>query len=675
MSAIDRLQGLVGSVAIKAPVRVATTAAITLNGTQTVDGVAVVSGDRVLVKDQADQTANGIYVADTGNWTRDADFNGTRDCVQGTIVVVVSGTISGATVYQLTTASPVIGTSSLTFAVAGAAALALASNWIRTNLLPASTQAAARSALSVPFDLVKDYGADPTGVTDIQPALVSAMAALPNGGIIWLPAGTFKLVLPVTLSTTGIIIRGAGDGTIIKPSTDAIGTMFNLTGTSTEIHDLKIDGSAIVSPTFTAIKVNASGLNRLNNLYINGAGTGISVPACNAGRFTNIRVQACVVCVQTGGINGSFPGDDTWTEIVAIPTTAGTGWIIDGNSNAQYLQRVEIIGGANCMLIRGSGATTSRPDGIFLSECNLTASSGNVLIITKGTDIRLDNTVIGGSTAGHGVQINAVANADVEGVEFENCLIRANFQRGISWESGANVRMSGGSIYGNSDGGGSGVYSNIYVGASAVGLFYCVGVMAGLGSVGNIYANIVAPTKYGIEIAAGALTDAVNFPGRVLIEGNMLLGNTTGTILDASAPTGAAKYIAQAVNPGFCQFVASAVNFNSANTDNAIAIVLPFGFTRYQVSAARISGASQTLTTATCGLFTAAAAGGVAIVTSATAITVASASDATNNNSQSLTVNNAGTESYTAASLYFRVQTAQGAAATGTVTITVVPLP
>ena len=43
----------VQGIAWKAPVRVATTASITLSGTQTIDGVAVVAGDRVLVKNQA----------------------------------------------------------------------------------------------------------------------------------------------------------------------------------------------------------------------------------------------------------------------------------------------------------------------------------------------------------------------------------------------------------------------------------------------------------------------------------------------------------------------------------------------------------------------------------------------------------------------------------------------
>ena len=62
MSAIDRRTGLTGATAIKQPCRVATTANLTLSGTQTIDGVAVVADDRVLVKNQTTATQNGIYV-------------------------------------------------------------------------------------------------------------------------------------------------------------------------------------------------------------------------------------------------------------------------------------------------------------------------------------------------------------------------------------------------------------------------------------------------------------------------------------------------------------------------------------------------------------------------------------------------------------------------------------
>lgn len=104
--------------AIKAPVRVATTGAnITLSGLQTLDGVALAAGDRVLVKDQTDATTNGLYNAATGPWTRTIDAANNSQWAQGTAVFVNGGTVNGAKLFGVTAADPiVVGTTPLTIA-------------------------------------------------------------------------------------------------------------------------------------------------------------------------------------------------------------------------------------------------------------------------------------------------------------------------------------------------------------------------------------------------------------------------------------------------------------------------------------------------------------------------------------------------------------------------------
>jgi len=97
----------IGDLGIKAPVRAATTAAITLNGEQTIDGVAIVTNDRVLVKNQTTASANGIYVADTGAWSRAQDADGPYDLADGTIVVVTDGTSNGDKAFGLSATNPV----------------------------------------------------------------------------------------------------------------------------------------------------------------------------------------------------------------------------------------------------------------------------------------------------------------------------------------------------------------------------------------------------------------------------------------------------------------------------------------------------------------------------------------------------------------------------------------
>jgi hypothetical protein len=96
---------------VKAAVRAATTGNITLSGLQTVDGVSLVAGDRVLVRAQTDQTENGIYVVSAGTWTRSTDADTGAKLVSA-FVFVESGTIYADVGFVQTTDSPItLGTS------------------------------------------------------------------------------------------------------------------------------------------------------------------------------------------------------------------------------------------------------------------------------------------------------------------------------------------------------------------------------------------------------------------------------------------------------------------------------------------------------------------------------------------------------------------------------------
>lgn len=96
------------------PVRVATTANIGLSGLQTIDGIALVAGERVLVKDQTDQSNNGIYETSSGVWYRAGDARQSRTMNKGTSVRVQSGSVNGGKGYEFVTLNPVIGEDAIT---------------------------------------------------------------------------------------------------------------------------------------------------------------------------------------------------------------------------------------------------------------------------------------------------------------------------------------------------------------------------------------------------------------------------------------------------------------------------------------------------------------------------------------------------------------------------------
>jgi hypothetical protein len=97
----------------------ATTGNITLSGEQTIDGVSVVAGNRVLVKNQSTGTQNGIYVASAGAWSRATDYDASAEVQEGTFTFVSSGTVNGGYQFVQLTVDPILDTNTLSFSQVG----------------------------------------------------------------------------------------------------------------------------------------------------------------------------------------------------------------------------------------------------------------------------------------------------------------------------------------------------------------------------------------------------------------------------------------------------------------------------------------------------------------------------------------------------------------------------
>lgn len=114
----------------KDSVRVATTTNATLTGgaPNTVDGVVLSKGNRILVKDQTLAAENGIYVVQSagtgsnGTWVRSGDFNETRKVSSGVQIYVEQGLVNGDSIFSLTTNNPIVlGTTELEFRIVAGA--------------------------------------------------------------------------------------------------------------------------------------------------------------------------------------------------------------------------------------------------------------------------------------------------------------------------------------------------------------------------------------------------------------------------------------------------------------------------------------------------------------------------------------------------------------------------
>lgn len=122
---VEKLDEALGLVPVSGDVRVATTGNIVLSGAQTIDGIALAAGNRVLVKNQTAGKENGIYTVASGAWTRAVDANSTAKLAAGISVYVEEGAANGKTQWQMTnTGAVALDTTVITFEKTGGAASA-----------------------------------------------------------------------------------------------------------------------------------------------------------------------------------------------------------------------------------------------------------------------------------------------------------------------------------------------------------------------------------------------------------------------------------------------------------------------------------------------------------------------------------------------------------------------
>ncbi len=117
IASTDYVQGELQKLDAKQSARAATVANITLSGAQTIDGVVLTVGDRVLVKDQTTAAQNGIYLVAAQSWTRATDADNGTKLSSGARVAVEEGAANAGKVWYLATAGAIaVGTTALLFA-------------------------------------------------------------------------------------------------------------------------------------------------------------------------------------------------------------------------------------------------------------------------------------------------------------------------------------------------------------------------------------------------------------------------------------------------------------------------------------------------------------------------------------------------------------------------------
>lgn len=128
-------------------VRAVATSNVALTGTQTIDGIALTAGQRVLVAGNSTASQNGIYVVAAGAWSRATDADSATHFKPGRIVFVNEGTTYADSQWSfINDAQPTLGSTAISFTqINGLGQIAAGNGLTKTgNTLAVGTASSAR---------------------------------------------------------------------------------------------------------------------------------------------------------------------------------------------------------------------------------------------------------------------------------------------------------------------------------------------------------------------------------------------------------------------------------------------------------------------------------------------------------------------------------------------------
>jgi hypothetical protein len=380
----------------KQPVNCGTTTNITLSGLQTIDGVTVVAGDRVLVKSQTAPAQNGIYLASATAWSRAPDAD-TWDELISAICFVESGTtLAGSAWYCTIQPGGTLGTTAVTW----------------SNFSVAATYTAG------------------TGLT-----LTDYVFSITNTGVAAAAYGSASKTLTATVNAQGqLTVLAATDIAIANTQVSGLGTMSTQAASSVAITGGTINGTTIGGSTAAAV----TGTTITANTQFTGAGTGLTGTATSLsiGGNAATATSATAATNLAGGATGSVP----------YQSASSTTTFLNAGSNGQVLT---LASGVPSWATPTTGTVTSvggtgTVSGISLS--GTVTSSGN---LTLGGTLDLSAPpAIGGTTANTITGTTITASTKFVGTNFDasgsggGALRTSSSASVLQWGAGGGVNLT-----------------------------------------------------------------------------------------------------------------------------------------------------------------------------------------------------------------------------------------
>jgi len=447
----------------KQPVLTATSANITRSGLQTINGVTVVAGDRVLVKDQSTASENGIYVASATAWTYAVGADDWNEYV-GAIVFVSSGSLNGTAWYCTAQPGGTLGVTAMNwsnFSVASSYTAGTGLTLTGTQFSITNTGVSAAtygSASSVPVIAINAQG-QATSVTNTNIAIngnqitsgtigssylsgsytgITGLGTLGDltvtnaiVGSITGNAATATLATSATSATTATNLAGGASGNV--PYQTASGaTTFLATGSNGQVLTLASGVPSWATPT-TGTVTSVSGSGTVSGISLSGTVTSsgsltlggtldLSAPPAiggttpNSGAFTTVTASSSLTTPTVQATNSGG---------LALKNSAGTTQISMGGGGGDNVS-INVstnLNGSNAQIDispTGTGHVHIKPTGTGALEIaptnagtmNNMVIGGTTPLAGTFTDLRFNNTLsLAGSTgtAGYVVTSNGAS--------------------------------------------------------------------------------------------------------------------------------------------------------------------------------------------------------------------------------------------------------------------------
>jgi uncharacterized cupin superfamily protein len=526
---------------LKGSVRAATTANISLSGEQTVDGVSLVSGDRILVKDQSDETTNGIYVVAGGSWSRSVDADENSEVTSGLYTFAEEGTINANSGWVLTTADPItLGSSQLDFTqFSGAGQITAGAGLTKSaNTLNVIGTTDRITANADSIDIASTY-AGQSSITTVG-ALTSGSIGSGFGniniGASSLTAGTASFT-----SIVGSAITGSGN--------------LSISGNGSFSGDLEVDGTFSAATTtlsgdlalggkkITGLADPTSAQEAATKAYVDAIAQGLDVKASvRAATTANITLSGTQTIDGISVIAGDrvLVKDQTDAGENGIYVVAAGSWSRSSDAN----ENSEVISGMYTFVEEGSdqantGWSLITPNPITLDTTDLTFTqfSGSADIAAGNGLTKTGNT------------INAVGTLNRISVSADAIDIDSNY---VGQSSLTTVgALTSGSIASG--------FGSINIGSSA--LTAGAGTLSSLTSYGSLSIGGTATTTIqgnnatstfsgGISLASGNVNLATG--GRYLINNASIIDATTlGSSVVGSSLTSVGALDSGSITTGF----------------------------------------------------------------------------------------------------------------------------